>query len=134
MEVSRTDEGEWKGSSRTANQKTAAKVKVNHGDVTSDWSFCNDKFTMALKGDPLASKDYPSSVALNLETKPQKGDHKAKLDFDVSTPDMSGVKLWENLQLEYNSKKEVIIRNRLSAQYDGQYSLGAHVEHDTVDF
>ena len=97
MEVSRTFEGEWKGATRAETEKTAAKVKVDHGDVTSDWSFCNDKFTMELKGDALSSKDYPSTVGLNLETKPQKAEHKAKLNFDVSTPEMSGVKLWENV-------------------------------------
>ena len=52
---------------------------------------------MNIKGDPIDSKDYPSSTALNLECKPAKKEHKVKLLFDISTPDMSGVKLWENV-------------------------------------
>ena len=102
MEVSRTDEGEWKGASRSATQKTAAKIKVDHGDVTTDWSFCNDKFTMGVKGDPIDCKDYPSKTGASLEVKPQKSEYKAKLNFDISTPDMSGVRLWENVSQRYN--------------------------------
>lgn len=89
---------------------------------------------MGVKGDPIDCKDYPSKTGASLEVKPQKSEYKAKLNFDISTPDMSGVRLWENLELEYNQKKEITIKNKLSAQYDGMYSIGAHLEHDTVDF
>ena len=63
----------------------------------TSWSFCNDKFTVGAKGDPLGLKDYPSTTGVSYENKPAKGEFKAKLNFDVSTPDMSGVRLWENV-------------------------------------
>ena len=62
MEVSKSDEG--------GKEKTAAKVKIDHGDVKSDWSFCNDKFTVGARGDVLGLKDYPSTVGFSHETKP----------------------------------------------------------------
>ena len=62
MEVSRSDEG--------STLKTAAKIKVDHGDVKTDWSFCNDKFTVGAKGDVLGLKDYPSTAGFSYETKP----------------------------------------------------------------
>ena len=90
MEVSKSDEA--------GVEKTAAKIKVNHGDVKSDWSFCNDKFTMGLSGDALGMLiDHKSATKISYETKPQKGDFKAKFNFDVASSDISGVKLWENV-------------------------------------
>ena len=99
MEVNQTTEGEWKaqGAPRSETVKTAAKIKVDHGDVKSDWSFCNDKFTMNVKGNPLDSKDYPSSAELKTECKPAKKEYKLKLLFDISTPDFSGVQFYENV-------------------------------------
>ena len=57
---------------------------------------------MGVKGDPIDSKDYPSKTGASLEVKPQKSEYKAKLNFDISTPDMSGVRLWENVSQRYN--------------------------------
>lgn len=95
--------------------KTAAKIKCQHESCSSDWSFCNDKFTLNVKGDPIDSKDYPSSTALNLECKPAKKEYKAKFLFDISTPDFSGIKFFENLEVEYNQKKEVIVKSKVNA-------------------
>ena len=110
MEVSKTIEGEWKaqGAPRSEVEKTAAKIKCDHGDVKSDWSFCNDKFTMNVKGNPLDSKDYPSSAELKTECKPAKKEYKLKLLFDISTPDFSGVQFYENVSLHSTTQSKKI--------------------------
>lgn len=106
MEVSKTIEGEWKaqGAPRSEVEKTAAKIKCDHGDVKSDWSFCNDKFTMNVKGNPVDAKDYPSTAELKLECKPAKKEYKGKLLFDISTPDISGIKFYDNVSSHSTSQ------------------------------
>ena len=97
MELSKTTEGEWKSVPRTITEKTAAKVNINHDSCKTSMSFCNDKMTFDISGDPIDNKDYPSSVALKTESKPAKGEWKAKLLFDIATPDFSGAKIYENV-------------------------------------
>lgn len=72
--------------------------------------------------------------ALKTEVKPAKSEWKAKLLWDVSTPDFSGARFFNNFELEHNSKKEWIIRNKTNADYQKEYSVGAQIEHDTKDF
>jgi len=107
MELSKTTEGEWKSVPRTVTEKTAAKVKVNQDCCKTDMSFCNDKMTLDIAGDPLDCKDYPSTVALKTETKQAKGEWKVKLLFDIATPDFSGAKFYENVS-PVSSKLEKI--------------------------
>ena len=53
---------------------------------------------MGLSGDALGMLiDHKSTTKISYETKPQKGDYKAKFNFDVASSDISGVKLWENV-------------------------------------
>jgi hypothetical protein len=133
MEVSKSSEGELKGTSRAVTEKTAAKIKVSHDGLTSAWGFANDKFTADLSG-KYADKDYPMDWAIKTESKPAKSEWKAKLLWDVQTPDMSGAKLYQNVEVEHNSKKEWKVTSKTSIDYQGDYTVGAHVEHDTKDF
>lgn len=133
MEVSKTSEGELKGTSRAVTEKTAAKIKVSHDGLNSAWSFCNDKFTADLSG-KYDDKDYPMDWAVKTESKPGKSEWKAKLLWDVSTPDFSGARFNQNVEVEHNSKKEWKVTSKTNVNYDGQYNVGAHVEHDTKDF
>lgn len=104
MEVSKTSEGEWKGTSRAVTEKTAAKIKCTHGDWNSAWGFANDKFTADVTGSPIDCKDYPQTVGLKTESKPNKGEWKVKLLYDITTPDFSGASFWQNFEVEHNNK------------------------------
>lgn len=134
MEVSKHTSSELKGGSRSVTEKTEAKCKCKHGDWTSSWGFYNDKFTADLSGTPIDCKDYPQTVGLKSERKPKTNEWKLKLLYDVSTPDFSGVTFFENLEVEHNNKAEWIVRSKTNVQYETEYSVGAHVEHDTKDF
>ena len=96
MEVSKSTEGEVKGASRTVNEKTAAKIKVDHDCCKTAWSFCNDKFTGDISGQN-DDKDYPMNFAVKTESKPGKSEWKAKLLWDVATPDFSGARFFQNV-------------------------------------
>jgi len=135
MEVSKTQEGKWKGSSRDVVEKTAAKIKCKADSCDTAWGFANDKFTADVStSQDLGDGDYPMDFALKTEVKPAKSEWKAKLLWDVSTPDFSGARFFNNFELEHNSKKEWIIRNKTNADYQKEYSVGAQIEHDTKDF
>jgi len=88
MEVSKSSEGELKGSSRAVTEKTAAKIKISAHGMTTALGFSNDKFTADFSGKH-KDKDYPMDFALKTESKPAKGEWKAKFLYDVSTPDFS---------------------------------------------
>lgn len=113
MEVSKSSEGELKGTSRAVTEKTAAKIKVSHDGLTSAWGFANDKFTADLSG-KYADKDYPMDWAIKTETKPAKSEWKAKLLWDVQTPDMSGAKLYQNVSPLIFFGKDIIINTKLT--------------------
>ena len=112
MELSKTTEGEWKSVPRTVTEKTAAKVKIAHDSCKTDFSFCNDKMTFDISGDPIDNSDFPSNVALKTEVKQAKGEWKAKLLFDIASPDFSGAKFYENvspsspIKQRYNYKSQ----------------------------
>lgn len=95
---------------------------------------CNDKFTCDVSGNPGVCEDYPMNVTVKTECKPAKKEWKAKFLWDVSTPDMSGAKFYQNFEIEHNQKKEWLVKSKTNVHYEDQYSVGAHVEHDTKDF
>ena len=113
MEVSKSSEGELKGTSRAVTEKTAAKIKVSHDGMSSAWGFCNDKFTADLSG-KYDDKDYPMDWAVKTETKPAKGEWKAKLLWDVQTPDISGAKVYQNVSIPIFFDKDIIINAKSS--------------------
>jgi len=133
IEVSKSSEGELKGASRAVTEKTAAKVKVSAHGLNTTWGFANDKFTADFAG-KYNDTDYPMDWAVKTENKPAKGEWKAKLLWDVSTPDFSDFKAYQNFEVESNSKKERKVTSKTSVDWQGDYSVGAHVEHDTNEF
>ena len=75
---------------------------------------CNDKFTCDVSGNPDVSGDYPMNVTVKTECKPAKKEWKAKFLWDVSTPDMSGAKFYQNVSaLAAPSGKDIIIKRNL---------------------
>jgi len=138
MEVSKTNESEWKDNKKVPKEKTAAKITCNHDSCDSVWSFANDKFTADVHGKN-DDKDYPMDFTFKSEFKPATksdapNEWKAKLLWDVSTPDFSGARFFQNFELEHNHNKEWIVRSKTNIDYQDQYSVGAHIEHDTKDF
>ena len=108
MEVSKSSEGELKGTSRQVTEKTAAKIKVSHDSLNTAWSFCNDKFTADFSG-KYDDKDYPMDFSLKTESKPAKSEWKAKLLWDVQTPDFSGARVFQNVSRPSVYGKNIII-------------------------
>jgi len=133
MELKKSTETQWKGASKTSTDKTAAKVKVNHDWADSEWSFCNDKFTGDVSGSN-DDKDYPMKFTLKTESKPASNAWKVKLIWDASTPDFSGARFHENVEVQTTEKSDWTLTSKTNVDYQNEYSVGAHVVHDTKDF
>ena len=58
----------------------------------------NDKFTADFAG-KYNCTDYPMDWAIKTENKPAKGEWKAKLLWDVTTPNFSDFKAYQNVSL-----------------------------------
>jgi hypothetical protein len=91
--MSRTDECKrGDDGSRSTVEKTASKLKINHGDCTTTFGFANDKLSFDAKGKAYNEDGWTSNLGFAAETKQAKKEWKATASLEAKTPDMSGAK------------------------------------------
>jgi hypothetical protein len=101
--MSRTDEAKFADDgTRTSVEKTASKLKINHGDCTTSYGFANDKMSFDAKGKAYNEDGWISNIGFAAETKQAKSEWKASGSVEVKSPDLSGAKLGLNVSYSLN--------------------------------
>ena len=73
-------------------EKTTSKLRLNHGDCTTTWTFSNEKFAMNGVG-KLLTGDYKSDLSGTAEYKYLKAAWKLSGLATLVTPDLGGAKI-----------------------------------------
>jgi len=105
-------------------EKTASKLKLDHGDCVTTWAFANDKMSMDAKGKAYNEDGWKSNVGGAYEIKQAKSEWKATGSFDVKTPDMGGVKAAINATVEHNNKSETTVKPKINLEVNDEVNLG----------
>ena len=90
-------------------EKTSSKLKINHGQCTTTWSFTNDKFSGNGNGVLYDADGYKSTLSGSLENKPAKGEWKAVGEATLKTPDLGGARLGVNVSIEHILSKQTLM-------------------------
>ena len=78
-------------------EKTASKLKINHGDCTTTWGFANDKMSMDARGKAYDDDGWKAHIGFAGEVKQAKKEWKGTGSFEVSSPDLGGAKVAFNV-------------------------------------
>ena len=91
-------------------EKTTAKMKINHGDCTTAWTFSSEKLAMQGVGVLFAKDGYKSTLEGALEAKYLKEAWKASGILSLATPDLGG-------GLKVNTQVSKISQTLISESY-----------------
>ena len=83
--------------SRSEVEKTASKLKINHGDCTTTYGFANDKMSFDAKAMPFNEDGLRVDINTNAEIKQAKSEWKLSGSVDVKHNDLGGAKLAMNV-------------------------------------
>ena len=78
-------------------EKTSSKLKINHGDCTSTYTFANDKMAFDAKGKVTDDSDWKVDLSGNGEIKQAKSEWKIGGALDIVAKDLGGAKLAMNV-------------------------------------
>eukprot|EP00352_Strombidinopsis_acuminata_P007821 CAMPEP_0176369576 /NCGR_PEP_ID=MMETSP0126-20121128/23385_1 /TAXON_ID=141414 ORGANISM="Strombidinopsis acuminatum, Strain SPMC142" /NCGR_SAMPLE_ID=MMETSP0126 /ASSEMBLY_ACC=CAM_ASM_000229 /LENGTH=313 /DNA_ID=CAMNT_0017728269 /DNA_START=14 /DNA_END=955 /DNA_ORIENTATION=- len=115
-------------------EKSAFKLGYTHDGMKWAFGFANDKYTFGLNSELYKDGDMTVKGDFASEHKPAKGERKATVSFDLSSPDLGGARAFKNFSVEVNSKQEKTIKGKINVRAQDEYNVGASVEHDTKDF
>ena len=74
-------------------EKTASKLKINHGDTTTTFGFANDKMSFDAKGKAFDQDGWKFNISGAGEVKQAKKEWKVTGTVDFVSPDLGGAKL-----------------------------------------
>lgn len=78
-------------------EKTSSKLKINHGDCTTTYTFANDKQAWDAKGKAVDDNGLRVDISGNGEIKQAKGEWKLGAGLDVKHNDCGGAKVALNV-------------------------------------
>ena len=82
-------------------EKTSSKLKINHGDCTTTYTFANDKMAFEGKGKALDDDGWRVDLTGSGEVKQAKSEWKVGGALDVRGSDLGGAKLAMNVSCAY---------------------------------
>lgn len=135
LDMSRTQEAKVAddGSSSVV-EKTASKLKINHGDCTTTWGFANDKMSFDAKGKAYNEDGWSTDIGFAAEVKQAKSEWKGTGTLDAKSPDMGGARAALNAKVEYNQKQEVTVKPNLNLEVSDEFNVGVNAVWDTKVF
>jgi len=107
------------------------KLKLNHGDCQSSYTFANDKTAFDAIGKVVDDADWNITLFGAGETKQDKSEWKGTAKLAVIGKDLGGAKMGMNLDVEYNQKSEITVKPKINFEIDGQYNVGLALKTDT---
>lgn len=119
---------------RTESEKTASKMKWNHGDCTTTYGFTNDKLSFDAKGVAYNEDGMKSNVGLAAENKAAKSEWKITGNFDFKASDLGGAKAALNGSVEYNQKEEITVKPKLNVEVADEFNAGVAAVWDLKTF
>ena len=105
MEFERVWQTAWKDDAideTKPKEKTTSKLKLDHGDCKTSWTYSNEKFAMSGDG-KLLTGDYKSNLTGGAEYKFLKDEWKLTGLLTLATPDFSGAKINTSVSIEIKS-------------------------------
>jgi hypothetical protein len=113
-------------------EKTTSKLKLNHGDCNTTWTFSNEKFAMQGVG-KLLTGDYKVNLSGTAEAKYLKSAWKLVGLATLSTPDLGGAKINSSLEFEHESTGAQKLKPKINFELQEEINVGLSGEHDTKD-
>lgn len=77
--------------------KSVRKLKINHGDCTTSYTFANDKMAFEANANVLKEKEYTVDVTAAAEMKQKKGEWKLTGKLATKANDLGGAKAAVNV-------------------------------------
>lgn len=114
--------------------KTVRKLKINHGDCTSTYTFANDKMAFEATGKAVTEGDFTMDITGGAEMKQKKGEWKVFGKLAAKAKDLGGAKAALNVEVEHNQKQATTIKPKLNVEVNGEFNLGVSGKTDTKTF
>ena len=92
-------------------EKTQSKLKLNHGDCDTTWTYSSEKFAMTGVGKLLDSDGYKSKLSGTGEIKYLKSAWKLAAGLTLATPDLGGAKIDASVSNKLNLILQVSIKD-----------------------
>ena len=80
-------------------EKSAFKIGFSHDGTKFALGFANDKYTFGANRELFNDNDVTVKGDFQSEHKPAKDERKATVAFDITSPDMGGVRAFENVSI-----------------------------------
>ena len=87
-------------------EKTQSKLKINHGDCTTTYTFSNEKMAFEGKGKAVNDDDWKVDLTMSGEAKQAESKWKIAGAVDVKGSDLGGAKLAMNVSSAHLEKLE----------------------------
>lgn len=84
-------------------EKTSTKLKINHGDCTTTYSFANDKMGFDAKGKAVNDDGMKVDIGGAGEVKQAKGEWKTTGSIDIKAKDVGGANVAINVSLNFDT-------------------------------
>merc|ERR1712156_1351076 len=105
-----------------------SKLKINHGDCTTTYTFANDKMAFEGKGTAVNDNDWKVDIYAGGEVKQVKEEWKISGGIDAAGKDLGGAKLNVNLPIESNQKNEITLKPKVNLEVADEINLGVAYE------
>jgi len=119
---------------RSESEKTSSKLKINHGDCTTSYTFANDKMAIEGKGKAVDDDGWRVDLTGAVEVKQAKAEWKVSGAMDIKAADLGGAKLAMNIPAEYNQKQAVTVKPKINLEIADEFNVGVSAKWDTKTF
>jgi len=112
-------------------EKTSSKLKINHGDCTTTYTFANDKMAFDAKGKAVDDASWRVDIGMAAEAKQAESKWKVTGNLDVKGKDLGGAKLSMNGSAEYNEKGAIKVKPAINLEVADEFNVGVSLQSDT---
>jgi len=112
-------------------EKTSSKLKINHGDCTTTYSFANDKMGFDAKGKAVDDDGMKVSIGGAGEVKQAKSEWKGTASMDINAKDVGGANVAINASAEYNQKGAITVKPKINIEVADEFNVGVSGKSDT---
>eukprot|EP00354_Favella_ehrenbergii_P010587 CAMPEP_0170460906 /NCGR_PEP_ID=MMETSP0123-20130129/7047_1 /TAXON_ID=182087 /ORGANISM="Favella ehrenbergii, Strain Fehren 1" /LENGTH=238 /DNA_ID=CAMNT_0010725865 /DNA_START=40 /DNA_END=756 /DNA_ORIENTATION=+ len=112
-------------------EKTVSKLKINHGDCTTTYTFANDKMAFDAKGKAVDDDGWRVDIGAAGEVKQADKKWKVTGSLDIKGSDLGGAKLAINAKAEYNEKGAITVKPAVNIEVADEINLGVSLKSDT---
>lgn len=116
------------------NEKTASKLKINHGGCTTTYGFANDKMSFEACGQAYDADGWKVKIGNASEVKQAKNEWKSTGNLNIKGDDLGGAKVAIDASAEYNQAGAITVKPKINIEVADEINVGVSAKHDSKAF